>query len=144
MNKKNTSKKAKQAKNLRHSKKFVGDNKADCKVKIPTDMLYMWSGKSIWCKLADRAYVAEGKFGGIFEVRFENLTSTGLLLQYKFGRKWRSILLKDVKGDRTGSNGTTRKRQTSKRKSLRSLRSINRGIYKDIKFPKDWGKLNGE
>ena len=109
----NKTKKAKQTKNLRHSEKDLGVVPRDYQKEVPECVLYLWSNGPWRFELANKSSLAEGFSWCIPQIRLTSPTTLLLSLQHKSGRKWRSVLRKDVKGNRPRKNGRASKRQAS-------------------------------
>jgi len=128
-------KKRKQAKNLRHSEKIMGNNKTNRTENVPAHLLYLWEDGTFWVELPNWASLAESRSRSISKIRFKSATNTVLSLQYQSRGQRRAILLEYVGGDRPRSNGSDSERQTSKRKGVRSLRQTN------VRLPVNFGQL---
>ena len=134
----NKTKKAKQAKNLRHSEKDLGVVQTNYTEKAWEQLLHLSRIGALGFKLAHGTLVVKGISGSFFEIRFTGSKTTVLQLQHKPRGYGSRLLHENVTGNRTGKNGTITKRQASISEGLRSLHKS------PVRLPKNWGKFVGE
>src|SRR3990167_416741 len=85
-------------------------------------VLHMWEAGPFRIELAHRTSMAKGGSWSVSEIRFKGVTTTMLSLQYKSRGQRSRFLPEDITGKRTRLGRTARKRSTSHRKGVRSLR----------------------
>lgn len=143
-NETNKTKKEVQTKNLRHSEKIVDSLQGNHKEKVRQYLLHLLSTESFWVELAYRPSMGKGFSWSISKVRPTGFATPVLQLQYKQRRNGSRLLSKHVKRNWRTKNVRLGNGQKSANKKLRPLLKIDRRIYKDIKLPKNWGKLKHE
>lgn len=124
-----TSRKEKQGKDKRNTKKAVGTMQTNSENQIREYLLHMWKITADWEQLANGSYVGKSKCGCIFEIRPSHTKTTVRYLQsISRGPRCR-FLPQDDSRDWPRTNGKVTARQASKRKSNRSLPKPNKPVY---------------
>ncbi len=127
--KKDKAKEGVKGKGKRSAKKAMGVMQEPNQAEIRKHLLYLLQDGAIWGQLADGTYVAKGECGCVLKIRSQDFETTMLSLQHKSWGTWSCLLRPHAKGNRPRSNGSTPKRQTSKRKGATTLPKPNRPIW---------------
>jgi hypothetical protein len=129
---KERSKQVRQAKDKCSSNKVMVFVQRDCSEAIQKCLFYLRATELGGEQLADWTFVGKSKSGSLLEIRPESFTPPMLSLQYQPRRSRSEILQENVHHRGSRVYGKSNKRQTSKRKSLSSLRKTNRALQQRI------------
>ena len=98
-------KKERQAKDKRGAKKTVGTLQAIDSFLISSYMLHVWADAAFGFKSTHGSLMEQGFTWSLSQVRLAGTPTTVLQLQYKPRRNGSRLLRKDVKGNRSRSDG---------------------------------------